>query len=162
MHTEAKDALYQSFLKNRQPDQAKAYEDAKKYLACPAAGEVTEAQQKIIDYLKKWSAAYEKIDREVRFRKLLYNENKYPEAYALGKEILTETPDNLKVLVDLGASGYLVAPLKNASLTCRSRCSCKEGAATFGVGTNAPGLAATRRQGSRDCLLELHHRLADG
>ena len=115
--TEAKDALYQSFLKNRQPDQAKAYEDAKKYLACPAAGEVTEAQQKIIDYLKKWSAAYEKIDREVRFRKLLYNENKYPEAYALGKEILTETPDNLKVLVDLGASGYLVAPLKNASLT---------------------------------------------
>ena len=115
--TEAKDALYQSFLKNRQPDQAKAYEDAKKYLACPAAGEVTEAQQKIIDYLKKWSTAYEKIDREVRFRKLLYNENKYPEAYALGKEILTETPDNLKVLVDLGASGYLVAPLKNASLT---------------------------------------------
>lgn len=114
---EAKDALYQSFLKNRQPDQAKAYEDAKKYLACPAAGEVTEAQQKIIDYLKKWSTAYEKIDREVRFRKLLYNENKYPEAYALGKEILTETPDNLKVLVDLGASGYLVAPLKNASLT---------------------------------------------
>ena len=114
---EAKDALYQSFLKNRQPDQAKAYEDAKKYLACPAAGEVTEAQQKIIDYLKKWSTAYEKIDREVRFRKLLYNENKYPEAYALGKEILTETPDNLKVLVDLGANGYLVAPLKNASLT---------------------------------------------
>jgi len=55
---EAKDALYQSFLKNRQSDQAKAYDDAKKYLACPA-GEVTEAQQKIIDYLKKWSTAYE-------------------------------------------------------------------------------------------------------
>ena len=33
---EAKDALYQSFLKTRQNDQAKAYEDAKKYLACPA------------------------------------------------------------------------------------------------------------------------------
>jgi hypothetical protein len=114
---EAKDALYQSFLKNRTAEQAKAYEDAKKYLACPAAAEVTEAQQKIVDYLKKWSTAYEKMDRDVRFRKLLYNENKYPEAYALGKEILTETPDNLKVLVDLGASGYLVAPLKNASLT---------------------------------------------
>lgn len=114
---EAKDALYQSFLKNRQPDQAKAYEDAKKYLACPATGEVTEGQQKIIDYLKKWSAAYEKIDREVRFRKLLYTERKYPEAYALGKEILAEHPENLKVIVDLGASGYLVAPLKNAALT---------------------------------------------
>src|SRR5262245_19544065 len=29
---EAKDALYQSFLKNRPTDQAKAYDDAKKYL----------------------------------------------------------------------------------------------------------------------------------
>src|SRR5215208_5824772 len=55
---ETKDALYQSFLKNRQNDQAKAYDDAKKYLACPA-GEVTEASQKIIDYLKKWVGAYE-------------------------------------------------------------------------------------------------------
>src|SRR4029078_12590414 len=50
--TEAKDALYASFLKNRTDAQDKAYEDAKKYLACPAT-EVTEAQQKIIDYLKK-------------------------------------------------------------------------------------------------------------
>lgn len=114
---EAKDALYQSFLKNRTTDQAKANEDAKKYLACPAAGEVTEAQQKIIDYLKKWSTAYEKAFREVRFRQLLYNDMKYPEAYALGKEILTDQPDNLKVLVDMGANGYLVAPLKNGGLT---------------------------------------------
>ena len=35
---EAKDALYASFLKNRADDQAKAYEDAKKYLACPTTG----------------------------------------------------------------------------------------------------------------------------
>jgi hypothetical protein len=54
---EAKDALYQSFLKNRPTDQAKAYEDAKKYLACPESGEVTEAQQKITVYLQKWVAA---------------------------------------------------------------------------------------------------------
>ena len=115
--TEAKDALYQSFLKNRTTDQAKAFEDAKKYLACPAPAEVTEAQQKIIDYLKKWSAAYEKGYREVKFRALLYNDMKYPEAYAVGKEILTDQPDNLKVLVDMGANGYLVAPLKNPTLT---------------------------------------------
>lgn len=114
---EAKDALYQSFLKNRPNDQAKAYEDAKKYLACPAAAEVTEAQQKIVDYLKKWVPAYEEGMRKIRLPQLLYNEMKYPEAYALGKEILTAEPENLKVLVDLGASGYLVAPLKNAALT---------------------------------------------
>jgi hypothetical protein len=113
---EAKDALYQSFLKNRQTDQAKAFEDAKKYLACPA-GQVTEAQQKIIDYLKKWSTTYEKEMRKIRLPILLYNEQKYPEAYALGKEILADEPDNLYVPVHLGASGYLVAPLKNPALT---------------------------------------------
>ena len=111
---EGKDALYQSFLKNRKDDQAKAYDDAKKYLACPA-GEVTEAQQKIIDYLKKWSKAYEDGSKKIRFIQLLYTEKKYPEAYALGKEILAAEPDNLKIMVDLGANGYLVA--NNPSLT---------------------------------------------
>jgi hypothetical protein len=117
--TEGKDALYQSFLKNRKDDQAKAFEDAKKYLACPA-GEVTEAQQKIIDYLKKWSNAYEEGSKKINFIKLLYTDKKYPEAYALGKQILASEPDNLTVLVHLGANGYLVAPLKNASLTAES------------------------------------------
>lgn len=116
---EVKDALYASFLKNRQNDQAKAYEDAKKYLACPA-GEVTEAQQKIIDYLKKWSTAYEKGMRQIRLIQLLYKDMKYPEAYALGKEILADEPENLKVLVHLGANGYLLAPLNNAALTAES------------------------------------------
>ena len=58
---EAKEALYQSFVKNRAVDQAKAYEEAKNYLRCPASGELSEQQQKIIDYLKKWCKAYEEI-----------------------------------------------------------------------------------------------------
>lgn len=112
----AKDALYQAFRDNRQSDQAKAYDAAKKYLACPA-GEVTEATTKIIDYLKKWVTAYEEGSKKIKYRQYLYNEQKYVEAYALGKEILATEPENLKVLVDLGASGYLVAPLNNASLS---------------------------------------------
>jgi hypothetical protein len=114
---EAKDALYQSFLKTRKDDQAKAFEDAKKYLACPP-GEVTEAQQKIIDYLKKWVGAYEKGSRKIRLTELLYKDMKYPEAYALGKEILVDEPDDLKVMIDLGANGYLVAA--NPSLAAES------------------------------------------
>ena len=105
---EQKDALYQSFLKNRQSDQAKAYDDAKKYLACPP-GEASEAQTKIIEYLKKWTSAYEAGSKKIKFTQLLYNEKKYPEAYALGKELLAADPDNLKLLIDLGANGYLVA-----------------------------------------------------
>ena len=112
----AKDALYQTFRDNRTTDQAKAYDAAKKYLACPP-GEVTEATQKIIDYLKKWVTAYDESSRKVKYRTLLYNDQKYVEAYALGKEVLATEPENLQVLVDLGASGYLVAPLKNASLS---------------------------------------------
>ena len=41
---EAKDAFYAAFRESRTTDQAKAYDNAKKYLACPA-GEATEAQQ---------------------------------------------------------------------------------------------------------------------
>src|SRR5215213_5735016 len=114
---DAKTALYQSFLKNLKADQAKAYDDAKKYLACPASGEVTEAQQKIVDYLKTFVGKYEKETKKILFRDLLYNKQKYAEAYALGKEILAAEPDNLQVLVDLGTNAYLLPPLKNAALT---------------------------------------------
>ena len=115
--TDGKNALYKVFLDNRNTDQDKAYDAAKKYLACPAAAEVDAAQQAIIDYLKKFVGQYEDATKKIRFRTLLYNDKKYPEAYALGKEILAAEPDNLKVLVDLGANGYLVGPLNNASLS---------------------------------------------
>ena len=114
---ENKDAYYAAFLENRKTDQPKAYDNAKKYLACPPAADATEATQKIIDYLKKWSTAYEEGTRKNKLPQLLYNDHKYPEAYALGRELLAAEPENLKVLVDLGANGYLVAPLKDAALS---------------------------------------------
>jgi hypothetical protein len=113
--SEAKAALYKSFLDHRQADQAKAYDEAKKYLACPA-GEVTESQQKIIDYLKKYSSAYEEGARKGRVMQLIYDEKKYAEAYQLAKDVLAKEPDNLKLLVHLGANGYLLGPLNNEAL----------------------------------------------
>ena len=113
---EAKEALYSSFLKTRSDAPDKAYEDAKKYLACPTTG-ITEAQTKIVEYLKKWVAKYEEVSKANQFPDLLYNQKKYPEAYALGKQILAAQPDNLKVMIDLGANGYLVGPLKNPALS---------------------------------------------
>ena len=114
---DAKNALYASFREKRTTDQEKAYQDAKKYLACPATGEVSEAQQKIIDYLKNFVTKYEDATKKAKFRDLLYNQMKYAEAYALGKEILAAEPENLQVLVDLGTNAYLLPPLKNAQLT---------------------------------------------
>lgn len=114
---EGKTALYQSFLKNLKADQAKAYDDAKKYLACPAPAEVTEAQQKIIDYLKVFVGKYEAATKKTDYRVKLYNEKNYVVAYAMGKEILQAEPENLQVLVDLGANAYLLPPVKNPQLT---------------------------------------------
>jgi hypothetical protein len=117
---EEKDAWYTEFLKIRTTDQAKAFDLAKKYLACAPAGEITEPQQKIIDYLTKWSTAYEDGMKKIKLTQLIYNDKKYPEAYALGREILAKEPENLKIRVDLGANGYLVAPLKDAQLNSES------------------------------------------
>jgi len=114
---DAKTALYQSFLKNLKADQAKAYDEAKKYLACPASGEVTEAQQKIIDYLKNFVGKYEAATKKTDYRVKIYNDKSYVVGYAMGKEILQAEPENLQVLVDLGANAYLLPPLKNAQLT---------------------------------------------
>jgi len=113
---DGKNAQYKIFTDNFKTKQDVAYEAAKKYLACPAEN-VDEGQQKIIDYLKKFVSKYEDADKKGKFRTLLYNDKKYPEAYALGKEILAAEPDNLKVLIDLGANGYLVGPLNNAPLS---------------------------------------------
>ena len=114
---EAKDALYQSFRTNLKADQAKAYDDAKKYLACPPGTEVSEAQQKIIDYLKNFVTKYEAATSKTAYRIHIYNEKKYAEGYAMGKQILATEPENLQVLVDLGANAYLLPPLKNPQLT---------------------------------------------
>ena len=113
---ENKNAWYEEFIKIRTTDQAKAFELARKHLACPPGTEVPEAQQKITDYLKKWTTAYEEGSKKGQLRDLLYNKQKYAEAYELGRQIVATEPDNLKVLVDLGANGYLLSPLKNPQL----------------------------------------------
>lgn len=107
---ESKTAWYADFTKYRTQDPTKAYDAAKKYLgACPA--EDTD----ITKYLKKWVAAYDKEARKLRVQPLLYNDKKYAEAYTLGKEILADEPENIRVLIDLGYGGYLATLAKNES-----------------------------------------------
>lgn len=112
---EQRDALYKTFVDNRQADQKKAYDAAKKYLACPVTTP-NESQTKIIEYLTKWVGLFEKGDRKNRFTDELYNKKNYVEAFKLGGEILKDDAENTKVMVDLGANGYLVGPLNNPQL----------------------------------------------
>jgi tetratricopeptide (TPR) repeat protein len=109
---EAKGVWYADFTKFRTTDPAKAADAGKKYLAaCPQ--EVGD----IPNYLKKWIAAYDKEARKGKFKPLLYNDKKYTEALALGKQILAEDPENLSVIIDMGWGSYLAAvALKNESL----------------------------------------------
>jgi tetratricopeptide (TPR) repeat protein len=109
---ESKTAWYADFTKFRTTDPTKAAEAGKKYLAaCPTE------EGPIPTYLKKWIAAYDKEARRGRFQPLLYNDKKYTEALALGKELLAEDPENVRVLIDMGWGSYLAAvALKNEGL----------------------------------------------
>ena len=108
---EAKTALYTEFTTHRTTDPTKAYEAAKKYLAC------SQGEDQYTAYLKKWSTAYDKELRKARLNDLFINQRKYPEAYALAKEILVDEPENIVALMDLGYGGYVIAvTTKNESL----------------------------------------------
>jgi hypothetical protein len=105
---ENKDAWYASFRETYKTDQQpKAYEAAKKYItACTEETDITK-------YLKKWVGVYEKETRKGKLPQLLYVDKNYAEAFKLGKELLAEDPENLKVLVDLGYGGYLASTSNN-------------------------------------------------
>lgn len=100
---EAKAAIYTDFTTFRTSDPTKAYEAAKKYMAC------SQGEDQYTAYLKKWITAYDKEARKGRLNDLFINQRKYPEAYALAKEIVADEPDNTVALMDLGYGGYVLA-----------------------------------------------------
>src|SRR5882757_1607959 len=97
---DAKLALYGEFYKELKGDQAKAYEAAKKYVACPTTDATDAAEATRITYLKGFITKYEKQDRFTRLSKLMIDK-KYADAFPLGKDILNDQPDNPSVTLDL-------------------------------------------------------------
>jgi len=101
---DSKAAWYAEFIKYRTTEPPKAYPPAKKYLAaCPAE------EGQIPSYLKKWVAAYDKEARKLKLNDLFINQRKYADALTLAKEILTDEPDYLPAIIDLGYGGYVIA-----------------------------------------------------
>lgn len=97
-------ALYGEFYKELKGDQAKAYEAAKKYVACPSdANDAAELAR--VTYLKGFITKYEKQDRFTRLSKLMIDK-KYAEAFPVGKDILNDQPDNPGVVLDMVFAGY--------------------------------------------------------
>jgi hypothetical protein len=110
---EEKTAWYTEFREKLKTDQAKANELAKKYLACPAAA----GEEQITNYLKNFVTLYEKASRKDQVSDLVYNKKDYPKAFEVGKAVLTDEPENVKVMLDLAYAGYAAATAKNDKFT---------------------------------------------
>lgn len=105
---EKKLAWYNEFRQTFKTDQAKAYDVAKKYLACPTAA----SEQQIADYLKNFVTLYEKQNRKDQVTALVYDKKDYAKAFDLGRQILATEPDNIRVLIDLSYAGFLALTSK--------------------------------------------------
>lgn len=106
---ENKVAWYTEFRATFKTDQSKAYDLAQKYLACPAEP----GDEAIRNYLKNtFVAVIDKARRTPKVNELVYDKKDYAKAFELGRQVLADEPDNVKVLMDLAYAGYLAASSK--------------------------------------------------
>jgi hypothetical protein len=98
--TQAQAELYERWRANIRQNQRTAYEAGKEYLAKYPGDDYAA-------YVGPWVAAYERAARKARFQQLLYKDKRYSEAYAAGRQVLADEPDNLKTLIDLASAAYL-------------------------------------------------------
>jgi hypothetical protein len=99
---ENKTAWYTEFRATFKTDQTKAYDLAKKYLGCPAEP----GEESIRNYLQNtFVAVIDKARRPPKITELVYDKRDYPKAFELGRQVLAEDPNNVKVLMDLAYAG---------------------------------------------------------
>jgi len=110
--TDAKIALYAAVTSNLKTDQAKAYEAAKKYVACPSEG-ADENEMKRVTYLKTFIAKFEKQVRKDQLP-ILVNKKDYAKAFETGKQVIADEPGYLPGYMWLSFGGAVSG---NASLT---------------------------------------------
>ncbi|HEV7396522.1 MAG TPA: hypothetical protein VGN86_08445 [Pyrinomonadaceae bacterium] len=103
--SDAKIALYATVTAEISKDQAKAYEAAKKYVACPSEG-ADDAEQKRVTYLKNFIAKFEKARRKDQLTSLIGKKD-YPAAFETGKQIFADDPTYLKGYLDLSLAGAI-------------------------------------------------------
>ena len=107
---EVKVNTYKQFVDNRVPNPAVAYQAAQKYMQ-----RYGKEDDQYTKYLKAWIAAYEEDERNRRLtaekadreQQLLgsFTTKDYAKSYGLAKQVLADTPDNLRVLIALGYGG---------------------------------------------------------
>jgi hypothetical protein len=107
---EVKVNMYKKFVDNRVPNPVAAYQAARDYMS-----RYGKEDDQYTKYLKAWIAAYEEDERNRRLaaekadreQQLLgsFTTKDYAKSYGLAKQVLADTPDNLRVLIALGYGG---------------------------------------------------------
>ncbi len=107
---EVKVKTYKKFVDNRVPNPVVAYQAARDYM-----NRYGKEDDQYTKYLKVWIAAYEEDERNRRLtaekadreQQLLgsFTTKDYAKSYGLAKQVLTDSPDNLRVLIALGYGG---------------------------------------------------------
>lgn len=100
---EKKGAWYKDFIANYKGDSAKAYDAAKKYLACPGDSADQDDATRAA-YLQKWVTAYEKAHRKDRLTELIGKKD-YPGAFEVGKQVFADDPTYQKGYMELALAG---------------------------------------------------------
>jgi hypothetical protein len=96
--------LYNKWRENRNGDaatQKTAYDAGKEYLAKCGSDEY-------VSYVQKWVAKYDSALRDIDFNKAIGSAN-HTESFKLGRQILNDDPENVRVLVNLAYAGLLNA-----------------------------------------------------
>jgi tetratricopeptide (TPR) repeat protein len=115
---EFKVTTYKKFVDNREPYPAVAYQAARDYMA-----KYGKEDDQYTRYLRQWINAYEEDERMRRVtaekadreQQLLgsFTQKDYAKAYGMAKQVLADSPDDLKVLIALGYEGVLASEARN-------------------------------------------------
>lgn len=115
---EVKVAVYKQFWDNRVPNPATAYQAARDYMQ-----RYSKEDDQYTRYLKAWIAAYEEDERTARLaaeradreQQLLgsFTVKNYAKAYSLATPVLTDNPNNLRVLIALGYGAVAASAERN-------------------------------------------------
>src|SRR5215813_4354298 len=151
--SDAKIALYTEVTSNLQTDHAKAYEAAKKYVACPSEG-ADDAENKRVAYLKNFIAKYEKAHRKDELSAQLSKKD-YPGAFATAKQVFADDPNYLKGYMDLALNGAIS---QNKSLTGDTMAYSQKAIEMIEGGAN-PGASWAPFENKEDALAKLNYVL---
>lgn len=151
---QAKIDIYTRFVENRKSNEAIAYQAARDYLQ-----KYPKDEDQYTKYLKTWSVIYERDERKRRLPELLYTEKNFVEGYRVGKQILSEDPENLPALIHLGYGGYVATTeAKNESFNSDARIYAKKAIQLLENGKNVADWKPFKSKD--DTLAYLYYSLA--